>query len=351
MIDVTGDALRDLLEAVGDGPVLTLYVRVDPSDPDNQRAWRDRAWRLEVERELSALAPDGPPDDLGERVREWLAGHRPAGRTLVLVADDESMLDVELPVSLPTAAAWGPPALTPLVRAMSDHRAYAAVLVDRESVRILEGSLGFVGDKGTVTIGPEWGMPGATRSGHRFRFEARRHKYARKFHAAVAQSVDDLLTDSPGIERLVLGGNLTEAHGVARALGRQAHDRLVGVLAIPMTSTEAEVAERVTPHAAAFEEDQDLEAVAAMGAARAAGRTAAGTEEVTEALRDFRVRDVLVSSHVPGGPAGAAGLDDVVRGAVLAGAPVRIVHGRAAAAVDEDGGVVARLYYTPPAGT
>ncbi len=352
MIALDSGALRRLLERAGDDPLLTLYLPVDPSDPENQRARGTRKWEVRLRDQLRS-AGDGVADDrearqrwdaVGAQVDQFLAFYEPGGGTLVLLAAPDEVTYVELPVVLTQSATYGPPAVAGLVRAMSDHRLYVTVLVDQQSVRAVSGYLGFVSDVAHLQLDGPWGMPGATRSGHQFRFEARRDEYQGRFHADVADQIDRFLVDDPEVERLVLGGIATEAHGVARALSARSHQALVGVVPMPVGSTDAEIAQRLDPHAQAHEEQQDLEHVAALGAAAAAGRATSGLDATVSALEHGLARDVLLSAHVAPGE----DVERLARAAVLAGSDVRVVHAAAASALDEQGGVAARLYYAVP---
>lgn len=352
MIGLDSSVLRHLLETAGEQPVLTLYLPVDPSDPENQRTPGTEKWRLRMGNQLSALA-DEVGDDRDARTRwaavttnveSWLANASPSGRTVVLLADEHDVTDIELPVVLEQRAGYGPPRVDGLVRAMSDHHLYLTILVDQQSVRAVEGYLGFVQDVARLDLSGPWGMPGATRSGHQFRFEARREEYQERYHADVADQVDRYLIDYPDIERLVIGGATVEAHGVARALSQRSHEALVGVLPIPVEASDSDIAERITPHAQAFEEEHDLALMGAFGAARAAGRAVTGANDVVAALEQYLARDVVVSSHL----ADADLVERVTRLAVLSGADVRFVHRGAADLLDDDAGVGARLYYAVP---
>jgi len=348
-------ALRRLLERVGDLPALTLYLPVDPSDPENQRDPGTRKWEVRLRNQLAgldaevpALADDRPArrrwEAVRERAQQWLTDYAPSGRTLVLLADTDEVTDVELPVVLEQSARYGAPAVGGLVRAMSEYRYYLTVLVDQQSARAAEGYLGFVGDVAHLEFGAAWGMPGTTRSGHQFRFEARRAEYQERFHADVADQIDRYLVENVDVERLVLGGIAAEAHGVARALNQRSHRALMGVVPMPVGSSHDEISQRVDPHAQAYEDEQDLALMAALGAARAADRAADGPEASLAALDQYLAREVLVSGHLDNSDL----LEAVARGAVLSGVDVHLLHGRAADELDDLGGVAARLYYAVP---
>jgi hypothetical protein len=65
-------------------------------------------------------------------VESWLANASPSGRTVVLLADEHDVTDIELPVVLEQRASYGPPRVDDgLVRAMSDHL-YLTILVDQQ---------------------------------------------------------------------------------------------------------------------------------------------------------------------------------------------------------------------------
>ena len=348
-LDVT--AIRRLVEGAGDRQVLTLYLPVDPTDPENRRTPPTQKWQVRMRNQLREL--EGRlPEDRDERMRwqaltdradEWLRDYTPAGRTLVLVVDEDGVTDIEVPVVLEQHAGYGPPLVAGLLRALSDHRLYAVFLVDRQTVRVVTGHLGFVLDTALLELHDPWGMPTATRSAHQFRFETRREEYQGRYHAEVAEQVDRFLLEHHDVERLVIGGEAVEAHGVARALSHRSHELLVGVIPMRLDTPEADIVDHVSPHAEAFEEEQDLEQVAALGAARAAGRGVVGTERVVGALEQSLGREVLVSSHV-----GDDTVERVARHTVLSGASLRFVHRSAADALDADGGLGARLYYAVP---
>lgn len=349
-LDVT--AIRRLVERAGEQPVLTLYLPVDPTDPENRRTPPTQKWQVRMRNQLRDLQ-GRLPDDRDERVRwqtltrradEWLRDYTPGGRTLVLVVDEDGVTDLELPVVLAQHAGYGPPLVAGLLRALSDHRLYAVFLVDRQTVRAVTGHLGFVLDTALLELHDPWGMPGATRSAHQFRFEARREEYQDRYHADVAEQVDRFLLDHPDVERLVIGGEAVEAHGVARALSHHGHELLVGVIPMRLDTPDAAIVERVSPHAEAFEEEQELEQVAALGAARARGRGVVGTQPVIGALEQSLAREVLVSSRLGDDDT----VEQVARHTVVSGASLRFVHRGAADVLDEDGGLGARLYYAVP---
>lgn len=348
MLDIDLEDLRGLLETHAGEPVLTLYLAVDPTDPENQRPRGTEKWRVGLRNALTGLQGQGQLDEArvracGDRAETFLTSYLAGGRTLAMLADDRGVLHVELPVRLEQRTGYGEPIVTPLVRAMSDHRLYLAVLVDQESVRVLTGYLGFIRDDASLELSAPYGMPGPTRSGHGFRFDNRRDKYQRRFHRGIAEHIDGIMRKTPAIERLVIGGSETEAHGVAQALSQSAHQKLLGVIAAPMGASDADVAARVAPHAERFEEDVDLEEVAALAAGRRSGRAVFGAQPVVDAVSQSLAKDIYISSHLSDEEL----VERLTQHAVRSGTTVRFVHRGAAEQLDADEGVAARLYYAP----
>lgn len=350
MLEIDTNDLRELLIDTADDPVLTLYLPVDPSDPENFRDSGSKPWEVQLRNDLRAIADSLDPDDRDGRIRfeqirtnveNWLLDYLPRGRTLVLMADDDSMIDIELPVVLEQDAGYGTPRVSEFVRAMSEYRLYGAVLVDGTSARLVTGSLGFTADLATLEFDNRWGMDSAGRSGHSFRFENRQEEYQQRFHRSIAEQIDRLVVEFPEFDRLVLSGNEVEAHGVARALGSRATHALVGIVAAPMTSTDADLTERIRPLAQKIELDADLALVSSLRAATGSGRAVFGTDQVNAALAQGVAQQVVISSHITDRDA----VEDIVRAALLAGAEIAFVHDEAASDIDPVDGVAARLYY------
>lgn len=349
MITVDVNDLRDLVREAGDEPVLTLYLSTDQADPANHRDTGSRAWEVALRSDLHRIGLAVRADEryalrfeaARSAVAQWLATHQPSSRTLVLVAGPDGVIDIALPVALPQSASFGPPALAGLARALSEHRLYCMVLVDGETARLAEAAMGFVDDRVLLQLDTRWGEPWPTRSEAELRYDHRRLEYQERHQRAVARRIDELLLEQPRIDRLVLGGNETEAHGVARALGRPATRALVGIVPAPVASAEADLLQRIAPIAEQVEFDADLAVVAGLQAATGSGRAVFGRSAVSAALTAGVVQELVLSSHLPP----SDGLEAIVAQALGAGADVTVVHRDAAAALDGTDGLAARLYY------
>ncbi len=349
MIVLDTNDLRELLHAAGDDPVLTLYLPVDTSDPENHRDAGARPWEVQLRNDLHRLQVEAGSDRAAADrfaaartgVERFLEGYQPGGRTLVLVADPDSVIDIEVPVVLQQRAAYGRPAVGEFARALSEHRLYAAVLVDRQSARLVAGAMGFVNDIVTLRFGTGWGDFGPATEGHQLRFESRLEEYQHKHQRFIAEQVDRFVLAHPEVDRLVLGGTADQAHGVARALGKRASHALVGVIPMPVNCSDADLVERIRPLAEQVEHDVDWAVVSGLHAVAGAGRAVFGLRAVGDALASGVVQQVVVSSHLDD----VEVVEDIVGRALHAGAEVTFVHQDAATDLDPTDGVAARLYY------
>ncbi len=347
MILLDTNDLRELLDAAGVDPVLTLYLPVDTTDPANHRDVGSRSWEVQLRNDLHEIARNVEEAE-AERfaqtraaVEQWMAAYHPGGRTLVLVASPDRVIDIELPIRLAQRSAYGRPAVAELSRAVSEHRLYGMLLVDGETARLLVGALGFVDDLVALQVDNRWGEPGPTRSRHQFRFESRREEYQAKHQRSIAEQADRFLEQFPEVDRLVLGGNAVEAHGVARALGARATRALLGVIPCPVDIADNDLLQRVSAVAEQAETDADRAVVAELHAAAARGRAVFGMQAVIDALSSRVVREVVISSHLEISDA----LEDLVRSAIVGGATVVFAHQDAADDLDATDGVAAGLYY------
>ena len=328
--------IEDLLAYDGQD-VVSLYLPVDPRDPRNQRASGQEWWRAVAKSMLDELDPGDDRDDrLG--FRRTIAGlgtfastYRPDERTLAVFATPEDVFTIPLQVRLEPEAHVGRPAVAPLLKALSAYHRYLVVLIAADRVRAIEAHQGGIEGDDDVALSHNWGMHSATRSGHRFRFEARIEEWQRKYQASVAAEIDSLLT-SGEFDRVVLGGAEREAHGVLRAMSDRGAEQVAGVVSVPLDADEATVLDGIAPVVRAFEEGREREAVHRVRRlAETSGRAVFGAAEVDAALAAAAVRRLLVA-------AGRVDLDereDRIRRAYSQGADVVFLFGAARGDLDE----------------
>lgn len=345
MIRINDDSIRALLEETSDG-VLSLYVPVDPRDANNQKSPGSEAWRIWLKNELKRLE-DGVShngkaawSDALETLERFLADYSPSGRTLICFVRPDGHAFTELPVRLEPAAAFGKAEVGPLLQAMDEHRHYLVALIAANGYRIVTGYMGFVGEVARVELDRNWDMQGTIRRKDHFRFEAHRDHHQRSYQQGLASDIDKVLFDHPEIDRIVLGGNEKEAHGVRNMMHPKAAESVVAVLPIPIESSEAEILERVEPVAIAYERDRESALVDhVVGMTRAGGRASMGRDDVTGLLERGAVRTLILA--VPQ----EESLEPLLRLAYYSSSRVEFVHGEPAERLRAQGGVASELYY------
>lgn len=136
------DRLRQVI-APYPAPVLSLYLDVNPANPDNVR-------KAYVLRAREALAGQGVPKEYANEVltRLKLEHVIPQGRTLVVFAGADLGALFEtyyLQTEVPTLelrdgaiARWGTPYVTPLLAALDEQERYGVIYLDQERWRYFE---------------------------------------------------------------------------------------------------------------------------------------------------------------------------------------------------------------------
>lgn len=128
-------------------PVLSLYLDVNPANPDNAR-------KAYVLRAREALAAQGVPKEYANEVLSRLKLEHviPQGRTLVVFAGadpsalfESYYLQTEVPLLElrdGAVARWGSPYVTPLLAALDEQERYGVICLDQERWRYFEVYLG-----------------------------------------------------------------------------------------------------------------------------------------------------------------------------------------------------------------
>ncbi len=163
-VDQILDGVREYLTTheYVETPILTAYVNVDTTDPDNQRA--EPAWIIDLKNEAKQLREGMDPDLFKRRnVQEQLAHaeemilehfrDRPSGRSVVLFSDLEDFVAIDLPVSLPTRLYFGQPEIKPLLFALDQHQSYLAALLSGDEARLVGVFLSRATEDVTVDTG------------------------------------------------------------------------------------------------------------------------------------------------------------------------------------------------------
>ena len=252
-VDQILDGVRDYLTTheYVETPILTAYVNVDTTDPDNQRA--EPAWLIDLKNEAKQLRDGMDPEQFKRRnVQEQLAHaeemilehllDRPSGRSVVLFSDLEDFVAIDLPVSLPTRLYFGQPEIKPLLFALDEYQSYLVALMSGDEARLVEVFLSRTTQDATVDTGQE-----AKRRLSRKSMEAgqdrRSPEFERRFVNDIASELTAYFLENPDHERLMLGGNVKLAHAVKKALHPAMQEAVVAIQPIDFNASENEIVE------------------------------------------------------------------------------------------------------------
>lgn len=296
-------------------PLLSLYLSVNPANPDNS----GKAYVLRAREALERLEV---PAALTKQVLQQLQHYIPQGRTRALfVAEnlfEDYHLQVELPLLEPRAgveAHWGKPYLAPLLFALDEHQRYGVVCMDQERLRLFEVFLGeveevadafrlldthnwrYLGEDRTGTPGRS-ASPAASQVGVAARggsgkdkFQRRVDEWSQRFFREAGTILQQQMAER-GMERLILLGAPEEAKPL---LPGSVAEKVVATLPglhTPMPSS-AEVLRAVTEVIELVERSQEealLEQVQQKGVG--------GLEQVLNLLQEGRLQYVLVPWHL-----------------------------------------------------
>lgn len=207
-----------------EGPVLSLYLDVNPANPDNVR-------KAHVRRAKDALRDLKVPKDFAEDIVQRLSLEHviPQGRTLVVFAGaDPAKLFETLYLQTELAlldltdgviARWGKPYVAPILFAVDEHERYGLAYVSSDEWRYFEVFLGEIVElRGADRLDPsaDWrqytqarrnpSITGPVQGGSDHdRFDARQEDWTLRHYRQAAEELVEAV-NAAGLDRLVLIG-------------------------------------------------------------------------------------------------------------------------------------------------
>ena len=342
-------------------PILTAYVNIDTTKPENQR--ERPAWLIDLKNESKRLEEQLAPEELKRydnvkkwsRVEEMVIGHlreRPTGRSVVLFTDLEDLIAVDLPVSMPTRLYYGFPQIKHLLFALDQYKEYLVALFSGDEYRLVEVLLSLTTDELSVETDLEKmrrsrfpvtkRASDATRAAKDSGQDSRRREYERRFIKVAADEINHLFFENADLERLILGGNLKQAHGVNNSLHPSIRERVVAIEPIDFKLPPVEIARMTKKIADEYELTHDLNVVQELVELFNRNGTAVLEQQGVElALGQGRVKTLVIPY-----PIDKTDFDSLIADVVVSGAEVEFVYGAAADKLNQYGGIGARLYYS-----
>ena len=271
--------------ALHEPPVLSLYVDVDPSKPENAR----KGWLVRVKNTLKEL---NLPKEIENAVYDVLAMDRPEGKTIVIFAAEKDkkvwVEDFTLQVELPVVdlrlgkveARWGEPYIAPLIYALDEYERYGVVFLNKKKWRLFEIFLGEIEEIidvfNEISV-EDWHRitadspslrftatkPASSRAGAAVdRFARKISVWTQRFYKKVARLLEKFV-HGHNISRIILLGLSEETHVFEQYLTRSLRGKVVAHLSslpTPEASIE-EVSKKVFPEIARIEREKEVELV------------------------------------------------------------------------------------------
>src|ERR671921_1846003 len=244
-------------------PVLSAYMSVNAEIPENQR----RAYLVRLR---DAMNDKGVPDDLQQRVREYVENEaHPEARTLAIFADEDDLFEVyRLQVDVPESFRWGDPYVAPLTLVLDEYEPYGAAVLDAERFRYfvvspLSTAHGEEEIKANgfseVDVHPGEPYP---RGGTDFEPASRRTEaHVHSFYKELGKLTRDV-TFREGVRRLILAGPLERTAEFRRTLPNELQGRVVAEEHVDLGAPEGELLDRLEAVREKAEHEREKELLA-----------------------------------------------------------------------------------------
>ncbi len=368
---ITHDDLRRLIEhAPTEGRhVLSVYLNVDQGRADNL----NREYRVPLHNMLrdveSGLGDAGEREAFrtcAARVRQYVEGYRPAGRTLAMFTDPSGSLfwarDFRMPIE--NQARWLPrPFVRPFLEARDEHPRYVVALTDRGKTRLLSVCLGEIEEQMSLVAEEDvrhFDASGKDQTRSQMRFQRNAEEHAKHHLKKVVAALKDLDKTVP-FDRLILGGPSRTVAELERLLSDPLRHRVVSSVTLPVEADCKTVLEETLRVDEDFEHRTEMSLTEELLTAAAKKRMAtAGVAGTVKAAVEGRVRTLVyprdfavfakdyptVSTNGGGGTALAEFLGEPIRPEVdlldllvestaREGAKVEVLHGEASLRLKE----------------
>ncbi|RDV83640.1 VLRF1 family aeRF1-type release factor [Ammonifex thiophilus] len=384
--------IANLLEMERDD-VLSIYLNVDPTRPENQTS--PPAYRIWLKNALDELEEKVAPSlsrekrmalrELREQVTSYVNTYLPRGRSLILFTANDFQQEFSLLARVnENYLHYGRPDVTPLLWLLDEYERVGIVLVDSFQARFLSAYLGKAAVYGETelyldtTTWPRYDLRAPTARGTHgahikgSNVDAFEDRVAEKV-AGFWREVADRIARWQAEEKfgyLLLGGEEKAVAGVMENLPPEVARKVADKLIAPLYESEHEILLRAKPKLTAAERRREEELIRkALDAALSGGQGAVGPADVLNTLREGRVHTLIVvwpvkgevhrcracsfffleeKSRCPlcGGEVVKEALREVIpRLAFYHGAEVELVAGEPARQLGEYGGMAAILRY------
>lgn len=331
--------------------ILTAYVDIDSTNPDNQRV--QPAWQIELKQGLkqieSELAPEGikrwDTKQNWSRTEKMIFDHlqqqKPTGRSVVLFTDFQDLLALDVPIAMKTSVYYGLPQIKHLLFALDQYKKYLVILFSGSEVRFVEVFL----TRSTNEVRVETDHELARRFGRKAKTLAsdRRDKeFEMRFIREIARDINQYFLEHPEVDRLIFGGNLRQAAKVNSALHPAVREMIVAIEPMDFKLSDQEIAEIIRPITYSYEQDHDVAVVDNLIYQFNKNSSAVIEKQgVERSLQRGRVKTLVIPY-----PFDTEEFDSLIVEVALSNAEIEFVYGEGAQKLKQYGGIGAFLYYS-----
>lgn len=332
-------------------PILSVYVDIDSTNPDNRR--EQPAWQINLKNEFKRIESQLDADEMKRwdnqkiwsdtetMIMNYIQSEKPTGKSIALFTDFKDIIGVDLAVPMKTAIYYGLPQVKHLLFALDQYKEYSAILFSGSEARMVEVFL----TRSTNEVKIETDHELSRRFGRKSETLAndrRDREFEMRFVKEIAQEINQYFLEHLETARLVFGGNLKQAAKINNALNPAVKDLVVSIEPMDFKLADNEIAEIIKPIAYDYEQDHDISVVENLVYKFNKNGTAVLEKQgVEKALRGGRVKTLVIPY-----PMDSKEFDSMIVEVVLSGADVEFVYGEGAEKLNQYGGIAAELYYS-----
>jgi len=321
-LDNTREIISQLLSTERDD-VLSVYLNVDPTRPENQtsppsyRIWLKSAL-ADLEEKLSQ--DNGLPREkrlalreLKETVVEYVNNYIPQGRTLIIFAAPDFWREFAPMARIgKNYVHFGKPDVVPFLWLLDEYSPVGIVLVDNFQARFLSAHLGkaSIYEETQLELDikswPRYDLRASTLRGLPLKgsnvdaFADRLAEKIGSFWREVAEKIEDWVEEEK-FSYLLLGGEDKAVSGVKENLSPRTASRIVEGFIAPINASEHEILMRAKPLLTQVEREREERLLQqAIESALSGGLGALGPADVLNTLKEGRAYTLLVSWPVRG---------------------------------------------------
>jgi peptide subunit release factor 1 (eRF1) len=286
--------------------VLTVYLNVDQSQPDNMnRRFQERLKQmtLAVRGAVPNAAELGKLTKAVHRVSDFVSAYNGSARTLIVISDecDGFLWHTELATAMNEDIRWNRQAfLEPLARALDTFEKCAIVLLDKNNMRLFTAFLGGIDEVAYQHFGPAEVRHIKTAGADHLCSSSRLQRHAdEQIRANLRQMIGRIesVVNSEKINRLILAGTPDITAALRDLFPKRLTLRVIGTIDIGMNATASDVLAATQPIADRYEQAVDLEAAnSVVTAARKGERAVAGLGHTLKAMNSDRVWELVYSA-------------------------------------------------------